>query len=1155
MGRKKLRSIAKWKGKVDTKGILDRRKSVRLGCLNVNGFTDQSHHDILEAIEAKQLDIFSVVETKLSASDSQKLQLEGFEVVEARREEHEKKGGGLAVFMRKSSNVGFSKYAPKIEDEELQYVASERLWITFQTTNGKTALCTIYLGFQHSDNRHEQWNRGILEVVGHEVRDLRGRGFKILLQGDFNCWVGSSLNSGGIPGNNTLLPNKNGVLFLDFLAVNHLTHVNGAVREEGNWDTRFCKGKWTRHSSDHSSSTILDYVVISSEHLTSVKEMIVDEEGSFGGHSDHNMCFTSLLDNFVSTRRTNSSSKRGWDFNENTDMSKFRSIVQRELEAAGDANLGPGVNNLSNFLTSALLKGLNEGIGRRKVISGRATLFPRNIALLLKERKKLEGEVKSLKSRFARSRNGAPPPSLAVAKERLAEKSEELEKAKAIFYRQKRKPLLNLSKSRSRVGRKRFWDFVSRRNNKSSDIDSLQDKKTGILKNSPEEISEEVQKYLETIFSSHEAVMQESSGTQVPEVGFGPPTAGPATSELPSPIQPQVDHNETPPTTAGQIPEVCSGPPTAGSASRDHEYGHKTNARLPTDGHGIDPSVNPQGFLNRPFTYAEVSSIINKLKGGKAAGHDEILNEALKEAPESFVHMLTTLFNRVQEQSEVPSAWKRGRVVLIHKKGAKHEVNNYRPLTVLTSMNSVFSKTMNARLSDVVERHRLLGEVQNGFRKGRSGGDSAFILNTILWKSSSKQKKVHVSFLDLQKAYDSVDRQVLWSKLRKLGIGGKFLDSIISLYSGDFVTSTVNGVSTNPVYLGRGLRQGCSLSPLLFALYIVDMSRDLVASNLGVILKKICIYVLFFADDVALIARTPEGLRKLHHIMQKHCRDLNMKLSTSKSKVMSSCSDAWELFEEDEIIGCLEKVLNFRYLGVETSLHPYQAAKAMRKRATQISNRYKGACLRIARDGPDIVDLAASLWTSIAIPSMLYGCETVPFTNKALLEISRHQASIGKFCLGLPPCAPNVSAEIILGIKPFKQVVFASQLKFYVKLSLQDEDRWAKDALWDNLEGGWSSPYIKLLIDIKKEIGMRRWPRNAREVDIVLDNHFLVQTNQEIERLSLPAVMPLTKRARMEHVNETSGSQVESKGFMSFYFDHMNISAYSNQSSDRTMRL
>ena len=1152
MGRKKIRSMTKYKHKAEAKESLDRRNCIRIGCLNVNGYTDQSNHDVLEAIEAKQLDLFSVVETKLCASDHQKFNIPGFEVVEVRREEHEKKGGGLACFMRKASNVGFSKYAPKIENEELQYVASERLWVTYQTTNGKTALCTIYLGFQHSDNRHEQWNRGILEVVSQEVRNLRGRGYKILLQGDFNCWVGSNLNLGGIPGNNTLLPNKNGELFLDFLATNHLSHVNGAVREEGNWDTRICRGKWTRHSSDHTSSTILDYVVISSEHLASVKEMIVDEEGSFGGHSDHNMCFTSLLDNFISTKRINSSSKRGWDLNENTDMSKFRNVVQRELEAAGGANLGPGVNNLSDFLTSALLKGLNEGIGKRKVISGRAALFPRNITQLLKERKKLEGEVKSLKSWFAKSRNDAPPPSLAVAKDRLAEKSEELEKTKALFYRQKRKPLLNLAKCRSRAGRKRFWDFVSRKNHKRSDIDSLQDQSTGILKNSPEEISEEVQKYLETIFSSHEAINQ-----QVPGVGLGPPTAGPSTSGHSSRHHPQ----DAPPTSAAQVQEVGFGPPTAGSATsdhsslhqpheatptsaaqfsgvgfgspsagpatRDHEYGLKTDARLPPDGHGIDPSVNPQGFLNRPFTYAEVSSIINKLKGGKAAGHDDIVNEALKEAPESFVHMLTTLFNRVQEQSEVPAAWKRGRVVLIHKKGAKHEVNNYRPLTVLTSMNSVFSKTMNARLSEVVERHRLLGEVQNGFRKGRSGGDSAFILNTILWKSSSKQKKVHVSFLDLQKAYDSVDRQVLWSKLRKLGIGGKFLDSLTSLYSGDFVTSTVNGVTTNPVFLGRGLRQGCSLSPLLFALYVVDMSRELAASKLGVLLKKICISVLFFADDIVLIAKTPEGLRKLHHIVQNHCLSLNMKLSTSKSKVMSSCSDAWEVFEEEEIVGCLEKVLSFRYLGVETHLHPYQAAKAMRKRATQISNRYRGACMRVARDGPDIVDLAASLWTSIAIPSMLYGCETVPFTNQALLEISRHQASIGKFSLGLPPCAPNVSAEIILGIKPFKQVLYTAQLKFYVRLSLQDEDRWAKDALWDNLEGGWSSPYVQLLIDIKNEVGMRRWPRNAREVDIVLDNHFLLKTNQEIERLSLPAITPLTKRARMEHVDESFGSQVK----------------------------
>ena len=107
---------------------------------------------------------------------------------------------------------------------------------------------------------------------------------------------------------------------------------------------------------------------------------------------------------------------------------------------------------------------------------------------------------------------------------------------------------------------------------------------------------------------------------------------------------------------------------------------------------------------------------------------------------------LATLFNRVMNQSQVPRAWNRGRVVLVHKKGDTSDVNNYRPLTVLTCMNGTYSKVINARLTEVVERHRLLGEIQNGFRKDRSGGDSSFTLNTVIWKTLAKKQKVHLSF-------------------------------------------------------------------------------------------------------------------------------------------------------------------------------------------------------------------------------------------------------------------------------------------------------------------------------------------------------------------------------------------------------------------------
>ena len=142
-------------------------------------------------------------------------------------------------------------------------------------------------------------------------------------------------------------------------------------------------------------------------------------------------------------------------------------------------------------------------------------------------------------------------------------------------------------------------------------------------------------------------------------------------------------------------------------------------------------------------------------------------------------------------------------------------IQNYRPLTVLTCMLGVYTKVLNKRLIEVVERHRLLGEVQNGFRKDRSGADSGFVLNTVLWKSMAKRRKVHVSFLDLTKAYDSVCRETLWRRLARMGFGGEFLRTLQSMYQSDYVTCQANGVTTRPVYLGRGLRQGCSLSPLL----------------------------------------------------------------------------------------------------------------------------------------------------------------------------------------------------------------------------------------------------------------------------------------------------------------------------------------------------
>ena len=149
-----------------------------------------------------------------------------------------------------------------------------------------------------------------------------------------------------------------------------------------------------------------------------------------------------------------------------------------------------------------------------------------------------------------------------------------------------------------------------------------------------------------------------------------------------------------------------------------------------------------------------------------------------------------------------------------------------------------------------MERNELLGEEQNGFRKERRMADNNFILDTILWKAKAEGKDVHLAYVDISKAYDTVNREILWRKLANMGIGGTFLKSLQAMYSGDCVEASVNGIMTRPVFLRRGLRQGCSLSPILFALYISDIGTDLTRSSLGVQVGDLLVSGLQFRQIV-----------------------------------------------------------------------------------------------------------------------------------------------------------------------------------------------------------------------------------------------------------------------------------------------------------------
>ena len=134
-------------------------------------------------------------------------------------------------------------------------------------------------------------------------------------------------------------------------------------------------------------------------------------------------------------------------------------------------------------------------------------------------------------------------------------------------------------------------------------------------------------------------------------------------------------------------------------------------------------------------------------------------------------------------------------------------------------MYKLYCQILNHRLTAWSEANNVLCDEQNGFRPGRCDHSSNF--TNVLENRLNKKLSTFAAFIDFSKAYDRIDRELLWHKLSKIGISGRFLASLQSLYKNVECTVRVNGQQTDWFDVNWGLKQGCILSPMLFNLFIM----------------------------------------------------------------------------------------------------------------------------------------------------------------------------------------------------------------------------------------------------------------------------------------------------------------------------------------------
>ena len=229
----------------------------------------------------------------------------------------------------------------------------------------------------------------------------------------------------------------------------------------------------------------------------------------------------------------------------------------------------------------------------------------------------------------------------------------------------------------------------------------------------------------------------------------------------------------------------------------------------------------------QPVREVEIESTINGLKRHRAPGVDGVTPMMLKCAGLVMLGQITDLFNAILIEGSVPESLAVGKMTLINKKSPSLKVYDKRPLTVSSVILSVFTKVLHGRLNPICEAEQYYGEVQYGFHSGRSTTDCIFMPLPAICHAKRNHQVISVAFCDIAKVYDSLDRELLYRKLDSLGFFGSIKSLIQSMYFNYCVYFRIKGGLSAPLWFTKGVKKGCVLSPLLFALYISILGRIL----------------------------------------------------------------------------------------------------------------------------------------------------------------------------------------------------------------------------------------------------------------------------------------------------------------------------------------
>ena len=483
--------------------------------------------------------------------------------------------------------------------------------------------------------------------------------------------------------------------------------------------------------------------------------------------------------------------------------------------------------------------------------------------------------------------------------------------------------------------------------------------------------------------------------------------------------------------------------------------------------------------LNSNLTYDEVSKSIDRAKMRKA--YIEIPNEAIKN--ENAKLLFHKFFQLCFISGLSPTDWDSSHIKPIPKKekDSRDPLQN-RCITLMCCVAKLYSSILNRRLQLFLEKNKILVEEQNGFRASRSCIDHILVLCSILRNRKALGLSTFLSFIDFQKAFDSIDRNLLFFKLSQIGISGKFYNAIKAMYSNPRSKILLNEYETDFFDCPIGVKQGDNISATLFSIFINDLAEQIKETKVGINLNEgvindssICpdlfLNILLYADDICLMTTNENDLQFLLSVVENWCQKWRLEINLTKTNVMHvrnpRCVQSRFVFLfNHRIVTYCE---SYRYLGA--TLDEFLNFDKTAEVQAEPAGRALGALItKTIKNGGLPYSIYSMLFECSVSSISDYGAEIWGFEPKD--STTKIHLRAARCFLGLPKHA--TSAGVLAEIS-WPEPVYRAHIRMirqYFRIIKMEDDRLTKQVYtWDkhvseqqNIQT-WSSEVRNILFD------------------------------------------------------------------------------------------